>query len=204
MRDDVDARALRLEAATRAGLESVGLSTVGSIAGAPRAPLARRFGKTLLLRLDQALGRVEEAISPRLPVAPLSVEGDALRVLVRDPVDLARLEELADQLELPIQPLIVPEYRFHVVFDRAFGRQTEARFAALARSAAEATPVAPVGKPRTVIIETTRSDEDSAEHQVVDVAVPPSKPPGVSVIAPGSVLNGSNVHVSCPTPVAVS
>jgi protein ImuB len=66
--------ALRLEAATRTSLESVGLSTVGSIAGAPRAPLARRFGTTLILRLDQALGRVEEAISPRLPVAVLSVE----------------------------------------------------------------------------------------------------------------------------------
>ena len=30
--------------------------------------------RTLMLRLDQALGRVEEAISPRLPVAGLSVE----------------------------------------------------------------------------------------------------------------------------------
>ncbi|MBU2148588.1 MAG: DNA polymerase Y family protein, partial [Alphaproteobacteria bacterium] len=34
----------------------------------------RRFGKLLLMRLDQALGRLEEALSPRLPVAPLSVE----------------------------------------------------------------------------------------------------------------------------------
>lgn len=66
--------ALRLEAATRAGLESVGLSTVGSICRAPRAPLARRFGTTLLVRLDQALGLLDEAISPRLPVAALSVE----------------------------------------------------------------------------------------------------------------------------------
>jgi len=66
--------ALRLEAATRASLESVGLGTVGAVAGAPRAPLARRFGTTLLVRLDQALGRVEEAISPRLPIAALSVE----------------------------------------------------------------------------------------------------------------------------------
>ena len=60
--------ALRLEPATRASLESVGLRTVGAVMAAPRAPLARRFGATLLLRLDQALGRLEEAISPRLPV----------------------------------------------------------------------------------------------------------------------------------------
>jgi protein ImuB len=66
--------ALRLAPGTRARLESVGLRTVGAIMAAPRAPLARRFGKELLIRLDQALGRVEEALSPRLPVPPLSVE----------------------------------------------------------------------------------------------------------------------------------
>ena len=66
--------ALRIEPTIRASLESVGLRTAGAVMAAPRAPLARRFGATLLLRLDQALGRLDEAVSPRLPVAPLSVE----------------------------------------------------------------------------------------------------------------------------------
>lgn len=66
--------ALRLETAMRMGLESVGLRTVGAIINAPRAPLTRRFGSGLILRLDQALGMAEEAISPRLPVASLSAE----------------------------------------------------------------------------------------------------------------------------------
>jgi protein ImuB len=66
--------ALRIEAGTQASLESVGLRTVGSVMGTPRGPLARRFGTLLLERLDQALGRVEEAVSPRLPIPPLSVE----------------------------------------------------------------------------------------------------------------------------------
>ncbi|MEP9374574.1 DNA polymerase Y family protein [Mesorhizobium sp. KR1-2] len=66
--------ALRLEPATIAGLESVGLRNAGAILRSPRAPLARRFGAALMARIDQALGRIEEAISPRLPVAPLSVE----------------------------------------------------------------------------------------------------------------------------------
>ncbi len=66
--------ALRLDARTRSGLESVGLRTVGALLCLPRAPLARRFGKQLMLRLDQALGSVEEPVSPRLPVAPLSAE----------------------------------------------------------------------------------------------------------------------------------
>ncbi|RWO24444.1 DUF6504 family protein [Mesorhizobium sp.] len=66
--------ALRIEPDIRASLESVGLRTAGAVMAAPRAPLARRFGRSLLLRLDQALGRLDEAVSPRLPVAPLSVE----------------------------------------------------------------------------------------------------------------------------------
>jgi len=66
--------ALRLEPDLCASLESVGLRTVDAVMAAPRAPLARRFGSSLLLRLDQALGRLEEAVSPRRPVAVLSVE----------------------------------------------------------------------------------------------------------------------------------
>jgi protein ImuB len=66
--------ALRIDYETRESLESVGLRSVGSIMSAPRAPLARRFGMELITRIDQALGRVEEPIMPRLPVAPLSAE----------------------------------------------------------------------------------------------------------------------------------
>jgi protein ImuB len=66
--------ALRLEPSVRESLESVGLRGAGAVMATPRAPLARRFGAPLLLRLDQALGRLDEAVSPRLPTAPLSVE----------------------------------------------------------------------------------------------------------------------------------
>jgi protein ImuB len=66
--------ALRLDPGIRTGLESVGLRTVGSVMAASRAPLVRRFGAVLLVRIDQALGRIEEVISPRLQVASLSVE----------------------------------------------------------------------------------------------------------------------------------
>eukprot|EP01031_Cornospumella_fuschlensis_P000034 gene34-38_t len=50
------------------------LKQVGDIIEAPRAPLARRFGSMLLLRLDQAMGLEDEPLSPRLPVASLSAE----------------------------------------------------------------------------------------------------------------------------------
>ncbi len=66
--------ALRIDSGTCAALEGVGLRTVGSVMASPRAPLARRFGKMLIYRIDQARGDVEEVISPRLPVPALSVE----------------------------------------------------------------------------------------------------------------------------------
>lgn len=66
--------ALRIAPATCERLEGVGLRVVGAVMQTPRAPLVRRFGREVVLRLDQALGHVEEAISPRLPVPALSIE----------------------------------------------------------------------------------------------------------------------------------
>jgi protein ImuB len=83
--------ALRIEARTIALLESVGLRAVGMVAAAPRAPLARRFGAGLLLRLDQAFGEIEESVSPRLPVPSFSVERH-----LADPIGLVEdIERLA-------------------------------------------------------------------------------------------------------------
>ncbi len=65
---------LRLDGETLAGLAKLGLRTIGQVMARPRAPLTRRFGKLLILRLDQALGRVEEAICCRLPVPELMAE----------------------------------------------------------------------------------------------------------------------------------
>ncbi|WP_244425219.1 Y-family DNA polymerase [Pseudaminobacter salicylatoxidans] len=95
--------ALRLEPKTVAGLESVGLRTADAILRSPRAPLARRFGATLLARIDQALGRIEEAISPRLPVATLSVERHLAEpvVLMEDIERLVRL--LATSLKADLE-----------------------------------------------------------------------------------------------------
>ncbi len=56
--------ALRLEAETVTALQRLGLHTIGQLAQAARAPLARRFGPALLRRLDQALGAQPEQISP--------------------------------------------------------------------------------------------------------------------------------------------
>ncbi len=67
-------KALRLAAETCLTLAKVGLKQIGELMTAPRGPIMRRFGPEPLLRLDRALGREGEPISPRRPLAMLSVE----------------------------------------------------------------------------------------------------------------------------------
>ena len=60
-------RALRLETTTVEALRKLGFERVEQLMGEPRAPLAKRFGRTLHRRLDQALGGVAEPIEPVFP-----------------------------------------------------------------------------------------------------------------------------------------
>ncbi len=64
--------ALRLPDDTVEALHRLGLTRIGQLMAAPRAPLARRFGATLLRRLDQALGQVFEPIVPIDPPTLIS------------------------------------------------------------------------------------------------------------------------------------
>lgn len=66
--------ALRLDPEAVEGLERVGLSRIGDIAMRPRAPLANRFGPGPVRRLDQALGREGEPISPRFAAPVIMAE----------------------------------------------------------------------------------------------------------------------------------
>ena len=100
-----------------------------------------------------AVQRCPHEVATRYRVVPLTFDGGSLRVLVHDPVDMAALEELADELDCAVQPLIVPEYRWHMVMVRTYGGQASARFSTLARAAEAAPAVAPVGRARTVIVE---------------------------------------------------
>jgi hypothetical protein len=89
----------------------------------------------------------------RYRVVPLSFEGDALRVLARDPVDLGALEDLASELGVPVQPFIAPEFRFELSLDRAFGRKGDDRFQRIERMVRDTAPTTPVGKPQTVVVD---------------------------------------------------
>lgn len=61
---DLPVAGLRLDADTQAHLARLGLRKIGDLAGQPRAAVARRFGKGLVWRLDQALGSAPEPITP--------------------------------------------------------------------------------------------------------------------------------------------
>lgn len=56
--------ALRYDAETVTALQRLGLRQISDLLAAARAPLTRRFGPDLLMRLDQALGTVAEPMSP--------------------------------------------------------------------------------------------------------------------------------------------
>lgn len=121
----------------------------------------------------KAIERCPEELAKTYRIVPLAIRDDALRVLVRDPVDLAQLEALADELDCAVQPLIVPEYRFHVVFDRAFNHESDARFVTLAKQAEQYAAPAPVGRGKTVVVDQSLDEnEEDGDHVVVDVDVP--------------------------------
>lgn len=64
------ASALRLEMSVTDRLEKLGLHTIGSFMRMPRTALFRRFGASLLKRLDQATGAEMEFLEPVRPPVP--------------------------------------------------------------------------------------------------------------------------------------
>ena len=75
--------ALRLDHDTVTGLERLGLRSIRDLTQVPRAPLARRFGPGLMLRLDQALGVQSEPVSPERQAPHYGV-----RLTLPDPIGL--------------------------------------------------------------------------------------------------------------------
>jgi protein ImuB len=83
-------QALRLESGTAAQIARLGLITVGRLAGTPRDQVTRRFGAGVVQRLDQALGRAEEALVFRRPRNPWFTRL-AFAEPISTPDDLARV-----------------------------------------------------------------------------------------------------------------
>lgn len=65
---------LRLDDAQIMGLTQMGLKQIGQLYSRSRQALTARFGSELLLRLDQALGSINERLVTRLPLVDYYVE----------------------------------------------------------------------------------------------------------------------------------
>jgi protein ImuB len=95
--------ALRLDGAIVSALAQAGLNRIADVIDRPRAPLAARFGQEFIRRLDQALGREDESIKPRLPLPsyvaerrfpdPVACEEDVLGTIEQLAHELCRLLE---------------------------------------------------------------------------------------------------------------
>lgn len=92
--------ALRLEPDTVAMLNRLGLRQVSDLAGQPRAALARRFGRHLVQKLDQALGVEPEPVNPaRAP------DHFAVRLSLPDPIGLE--DDILAALDRLLPPLSI-------------------------------------------------------------------------------------------------
>ncbi len=90
--------ALRIDPKIAAPLAQSGLKTIGDVIDMPRAPLAARFGQNFVRRIDQALGREDEPIVPRLPVPSFLAEQRFAEPIGREEDVLGTIFHLAQEL----------------------------------------------------------------------------------------------------------
>jgi len=137
----------------------------------------------------EALALVTSEIAAQFRAIPLSLDpagrtkssamfsGDeALRVLVCSPLEITELEDLADLLDRPLQPLITPEYRWHLAYARAYELDAPARFTTLARTLEVESAPAPVGRPKSVIVDIPAAAQVDPDATAPLIA-PPRPPP---------------------------
>lgn len=144
--------ALRLDEAAQAQLPRLGLFQVGQLLALPRAQLARRFGLSTVMRIDQALGAGREALAFRRPATPwfdrlaFFEPISALSDLERVTGDICAL--LCARLEAEGQGA----RRFELVFHRLDGKDQPVR-AGLSRPGRDAARIAKLLKPKLDVVD---------------------------------------------------
>ena len=83
--DALPIASLRITGKEDTTLQRLGIKTVGQLAALPRATVGQRFGASVLMRLDQALGNQPESISPQA-----NPQTYATRLTFPEPIGLAR------------------------------------------------------------------------------------------------------------------
>ncbi|HEU0035433.1 MAG TPA: hypothetical protein VFQ53_32710 [Kofleriaceae bacterium] len=151
----------------------------------------------------EVTGLIAQELAERYRVVPVAADGEAIRILVCSPLEITELEDLADVLDRPLQPLITPEYRWHLAYSAAYGLDPPARFTTLARALEVEPPTPPVGRARSVIVEdaSARSSapvpvaSDATERTPAPVHVAPLAPvpadaETMKLVAPELVADG--------------
>lgn len=119
---DLPPAALRLDLDAAAQIERLGFRRLSQLFALPRAPFAKRFGQTVLFRLDQALGRAGEALAYRRPPTPY-VERLAFAEPISAPEDLARVaHDAAAKLCVRLEREGKGARRFELFFHRLDGK----------------------------------------------------------------------------------
>ena len=95
---ELPVEALRLDPAAAALLRRLGLKAIGQILNAPRSSFTARAGERAMLRLDQALGRAQEALTPRRPAPPVFALGRFLEPIFTADAVLQVTQDLCGDL----------------------------------------------------------------------------------------------------------
>lgn len=100
---DLPVEALELDPAIAHGLRRAGLKTIGQAAGRTRGELSIRFGSTLVLTLDRALGKAGAPISPRRLLPDYRIEHRFVEPVATQDIISATLRSLATSLALVME-----------------------------------------------------------------------------------------------------
>jgi protein ImuB len=114
--------ALRILPDVQDALAQVGLKRIADVIDRPRAPLAARFGEDFIRRLDQALGRADAPITPRLPVPACVVERRFAEPILLEADVLGTIEGLAHELARILERRGEGARRLQVALFRTDGR----------------------------------------------------------------------------------
>ena len=112
---------LRLVGETADNLCRLGIERIGQLMDLPRGPLTRRFGQDVLHRLDQALGRVFEPLTPMLPPEIIASRLGFVEPLLTADAFAAVIEQLAAQVCEKLDKARLGARRYDLLFERVDG-----------------------------------------------------------------------------------
>jgi protein ImuB len=117
--------ALRIEEEVAATLFHLGIETIEQLLGLPRAALPARFGAGLLGRIDQALGRVSEPLTPLEYQAPIEARMDFDGVIGQIETIWLTIKQLIERIVIELKHRGAGARKVRMQFFQAYGPAIE-------------------------------------------------------------------------------